>query len=80
MIAHCADGVCEGIAIGGDRYPGSRFLDHLLRCAAAAAGVHRTLNIDARSYEANPDVKLMVLLGEVGGIDECVTRRTGVPP
>jgi ATP citrate (pro-S)-lyase len=46
------DGACEGVAIGGDRYPGSRFLDHLLR------------------YEANPRIKMMVLLGEVGGIDE----------
>ena len=47
-----ADGVCEGVAIGGDRYPGSRFLDHLLR------------------YQANPRVKMLVLLGEVGGTDE----------
>ena len=47
-----ADGVCEGVAIGGDRYPGSTFLDHLLR------------------YQANPRVKMMVLLGEVGGTDE----------
>eukprot|EP01047_Picozoa_sp_COSAG01_P020084 COSAG01_NODE_1135_length_11553_cov_40.402305_8_plen_601_part_00 len=26
-----ADGVAEGVAIGGDRYPGSSFLEHLLR-------------------------------------------------
>jgi ATP citrate (pro-S)-lyase len=44
--------VYEGVAIGGDRYPGSRFIDHLLR------------------YQDNPEVKMMVLLGEVGGIDE----------
>ena len=25
------DGVYEGVAIGGDRYPGSTFVDHLLR-------------------------------------------------
>jgi len=31
MIAKEADGIVEGIAIGGDRYPGSTFLDHLLR-------------------------------------------------
>ena len=31
MICRCSDGVCEGVAIGGDRYPGSRFLDHFLR-------------------------------------------------
>lgn len=42
----------EGIAIGGDRYPGSRIIDHLLR------------------YEATPEVKLLVALGEVGGEGE----------
>jgi ATP citrate (pro-S)-lyase len=47
-----ADGVAEGVAIGGDRYPGSRFLDHFLR------------------MQANPSVKMLVLLGEVGGTDE----------
>lgn len=52
IMAQYADGVCEGVAIGGDRYPGSRFIDHLSR------------------YEKNPDVKMMVLLGEVGGTDE----------
>ncbi|RLF35995.1 MAG: ATP citrate synthase [Thermoplasmata archaeon] len=52
IIARNTDGVYEGIAIGGDRYPGSTFIQHLLR------------------YEANPDVKMMVLLGEVGGVDE----------
>eukprot|EP00753_Platysulcus_tardus_P001373 PLAT11309.1.p2 GENE.PLAT11309.1~~PLAT11309.1.p2 ORF type:complete len:1120 (+),score=597.79 PLAT11309.1:36-3395(+) len=31
IIAHNTDGVFEGIAIGGDRYPGTRFIDHLLR-------------------------------------------------
>jgi hypothetical protein len=31
MISRNSDGVYEGAAIGGDRYPGSRFLDHLLR-------------------------------------------------
>mmetsp|Transcript_7070 Transcript_7070/g.17035 ORF Transcript_7070/g.17035 Transcript_7070/m.17035 type:complete len:1092 (+) Transcript_7070:196-3471(+) len=52
IICHNSDGVCEGVAIGGDRYPGSRFIDHLLR------------------YQSNPDVKVLVLLGEVGGVDE----------
>lgn len=52
IIGAHTDGVCEGVAVGGDRYPGSRFIDHLLR------------------YEANPGVKLLVLLGEVGGTDE----------
>lgn len=52
IISRNSDGVYEGIAIGGDRYPGSLFLDHITR------------------YNDNPEVKMMVLLGEVGGIDE----------
>jgi ATP citrate (pro-S)-lyase len=52
MISRNSDGVYEGIAIGGDRYPGSRFLDHILR------------------YNDNPDVHMLVLVGEVGGVDE----------
>ncbi|MFX1448978.1 MAG: citrate/2-methylcitrate synthase [Promethearchaeota archaeon] len=31
MIAQTTDGIYESIAIGGDRYPGSRLIDHLLR-------------------------------------------------
>ena len=52
IIARNTDGVYEGVAIGGDRYPGSTFIDHLMR------------------YEKNPDIKMMVMLGEVGGTDE----------
>ena len=52
MISQTTDGIFEGIAIGGDRYPGSRLIDHLLR------------------YEANPKIKMLVVLGEIGGIDE----------
>lgn len=52
LICRYANGVYEGVAIGGDRYPGSRFIDHLLR------------------FHAQPDVKMLVLLGEVGGTDE----------
>ncbi|KAI9182861.1 ATP citrate lyase subunit 1 [Blastocladiella emersonii ATCC 22665] len=52
IISRTTDGVYEGVAIGGDRYPGSTFIDHLLR------------------FEADPDVKVMVLLGEVGGVEE----------
>lgn len=52
IIARATDGVNEGIAIGGDSYPGSSLLDHLLR------------------YEANPDIKMLVCLGEVGGTAE----------
>ena len=54
IIARNTDGVYEGIAIGGDRYPGSTFIEHIER------------------YEKNPDIKMIVLLGEVGGIDEYV--------
>ncbi|MCK4416360.1 MAG: ATP citrate synthase, partial [Thermoplasmatales archaeon] len=54
IIAMNTDGVYEGVAIGGDRYPGSTFMDHIMR------------------YEANPDIKMIVLLGEVGGVDEYV--------
>jgi ATP-citrate lyase alpha-subunit len=52
MIAENTDGVYESIAIGGDRYPGSRLIDHLLR------------------YEANPKIKMLVCLGEIGGAEE----------
>jgi succinyl-CoA synthetase alpha subunit len=52
IIAMNTDGVYEGVAIGGDRYPGSTFIQHMMR------------------YEANPEIKMMVLLGEVGGTDE----------
>jgi len=54
IIARNTDGVYEGVAIGGDRYPGSTFIDHVMR------------------YEKNPDIKMIVLLGEVGGTDEYV--------
>jgi ATP-citrate lyase alpha-subunit len=52
IISINADGIAEGVAIGGDRFVGSVFIDNLLR------------------LEQNPDVKYMVLLGEVGGIEE----------
>ena len=52
IIARNADGVYEGVAIGGDAFPCSTLLDHLLR------------------YQANPDIKMMVCLGEVGGEEE----------
>jgi succinyl-CoA synthetase alpha subunit len=52
IVARNTDGVYEGIAIGGDRYPGSTFVQHLLR------------------FQANPDIKMMVMLGEVGALDE----------
>ncbi len=52
VIAQCTDGVNEGVAIGGDAFPCSTLLDHLLR------------------FQDNPDIKMMVCLGEVGGEEE----------
>ncbi|XP_032807436.1 ATP-citrate synthase-like [Petromyzon marinus] len=52
IVSRTTDGVYEGVAIGGDRYPGSTFLDHVLR------------------YQDTPEVKMMVVLGEVGGMEE----------
>jgi ATP citrate (pro-S)-lyase len=52
ILSLYTNGTYEGIAIGGDRYPGTTFIDHLLR------------------YEEDPECKLLVLLGEVGGIEE----------
>src|ERR1700722_12428150 len=52
ILSLVTNGTYEDIAIGGDRYPGSTFIDHLLR------------------YEQDPEYKMLVLLGEVGGIEE----------
>jgi ATP-citrate lyase alpha-subunit len=52
IVSRNSDGVYEGIAIGGDLFPGSTFNDHIMR------------------YEKDPDVAMIVLLGEVGGRDE----------
>ncbi|KAH0251609.1 citrate synthase, partial [Aureobasidium melanogenum] len=52
IIEQTTNGVCEGVAIGGDRYPGTTFIDHLLR------------------YEQDPNTKILLLLGEVGGVEE----------
>lgn len=52
MISRVTDGINEGLAIGGDVYPGSTLLDHLLR------------------YEANPEIKMMVAMSELGGGEE----------
>jgi ATP citrate (pro-S)-lyase len=52
ILSFTTNGTYEGIAIGGDRYPATTFIDHLLR------------------YEADPECKMLVLLGEVGGIEE----------
>lgn len=52
IIARNTDGVYEGLALGGDRYPGSNYMDCI------------------RRFQENPDVKMMVMLGEIGGTDE----------
>lgn len=52
IISQTTDGVYEGVAIGGDRYPGTTFIDHMLR------------------YQSDPECKILVLLGEVGGVEE----------
>lgn len=52
ILAHNTNGVFEGIAIGGDRYPGSTYTDHVLR------------------YQDDDRIKMIVMLGEVGGEEE----------
>ncbi len=52
IISINADGIAEGVAIGGDRFVGSVFIENMLR------------------MEQNPQVKYLVLLGEVGGTEE----------
>ena len=52
IVSRTTNGVYEGVAIGGDRYPGSTFIDHLYR------------------FQEDPHCKMLVLLGEVGGIEE----------
>lgn len=52
IVSQNTDGVYEGVAIGGDRYPATTFIDHLLR------------------YQADPECKILLLLGEVGGVEE----------
>jgi len=52
VLARTTNGIYEGIAIGGDAFPGSNFLDHILR------------------YEKIPEIKMIVVLGELGGWEE----------
>ncbi|KAG2501102.1 hypothetical protein HYH03_000920 [Edaphochlamys debaryana] len=52
VLARATDGLYEGIAIGGDTFPGSTLSDHCLR------------------YEHIPAIKMIVVLGELGGTDE----------
>jgi ATP citrate (pro-S)-lyase len=52
IVSRNSNGVYEGIAIGGDIYLGTTFIDHILR------------------YEDDPEAKITVILGEVGGTEE----------
>lgn len=49
VCARAADGIYEGVAIGGDAFPGSTLSDHCLR------------------YQQIPQIKMIVVLGEIGG-------------
>ncbi|MBI2573074.1 ATP citrate synthase [Candidatus Woesearchaeota archaeon] len=49
IISRATDGIYEGVAIGGDVFPGSTLLDHILR------------------FEQNPNIKMIIALGELGG-------------
>merc|ERR1719189_541283 len=49
IISKVTDGVRAGVAIGGDRYPITTYMDHFIK------------------FQNDPDIKLLVLLGEVGG-------------
>jgi ATP citrate (pro-S)-lyase len=49
LLSKHTDGIFEGIAVGGDYYPGSTLYEHVLR------------------FEQMPQIKMIVLLGEVGG-------------
>ncbi|KAK7854361.1 atp-citrate synthase beta chain protein 1 [Quercus suber] len=51
-IARVTNGIYEGIAIGGDVFPGSTLSDHVLR------------------FNNIPQIKMIVVLGELGGQDE----------
>ncbi|MFH1588677.1 MAG: citrate/2-methylcitrate synthase [Candidatus Diapherotrites archaeon] len=52
MISLNSNGVYEGVAIGGDKFPGNTLCEHLIR------------------MNKNPEIKLLVCLGEIGGMDE----------
>eukprot|EP00850_Spirogloea_muscicola_P025313 SM002735S10355 [mRNA] locus=s2735:542:1620:+ [translate_table: standard] len=52
VLARTTDGLYEGVAIGGDVFPGSTLSDHVLR------------------FNNIPQIRLIVVLGELGGRDE----------
>jgi len=52
ILSRTTNGLYEGIAIGGDYFPGSTLMEHIMR------------------FEKNPEIKMIVSLGELGGTDE----------
>jgi len=52
IVSRSGDGVCEAVAVGGDKYPCTTLSEEVLR------------------LEENPDVKYILLLGEIGGMQE----------
>lgn len=73
IISRASDGVYEGVAIGGDRYPATTFLDHILRLVIHFTFKYLFLKViiyDMIRFEDDPEVKMIVLLGEVGGSEE----------
>jgi ATP citrate (pro-S)-lyase len=85
IISLNSDGVYEGIAIGGDKYPGTTFVDHLLRYQdnpevkvgpQLHSHAHYTHHPPRSQLTSLPSsrwcrcVQIMVVLGEVGGVEE----------
>lgn len=72
IISTTTNGVYEGVAIGGDRYPGTTFIEHLLRYGFFDQFEFQDNLVDSknRRYQADPGCKILVLLGEVGGVEE----------
>eukprot|EP01006_Ploeotia_vitrea_P030556 TRINITY_DN62942_c0_g1_i1.p1 TRINITY_DN62942_c0_g1~~TRINITY_DN62942_c0_g1_i1.p1 ORF type:complete len:655 (+),score=87.78 TRINITY_DN62942_c0_g1_i1:75-2039(+) len=52
VLSRVTNGIYEGIAIGGEGYPCSTFIDHI------------------RRFQAISEIKMIVLLGELGGDEE----------
>ena len=52
IISKITNGIHTAMSIGGDKYPGTNFVDILM------------------AYEQNEDIKVLVVLGEVGGHQE----------
>ena len=83
IISLHTNGVYEGVAIGGDRYPGTTFMDHLLRYHVSYIQFSCSVQFDVIFFspiQDDPEVKLLVLLGEVGGVEEylvCEALKSG---